>query len=64
MKRTIRYLTDKMLYHEDKANDYFNQIKVLEDKQRLIGFRPKNDNRMSTDGVQISVSNITTIQRY
>lgn len=53
-----------MIYHESKANEYFMQINVIENKQRLIGFRPQNDNRMSTDGAQIMLSPRTTIERH
>ncbi len=42
-----------MLYHEQKAIEYYNEIVVIENKDRLIGFRPKNDNRQSTDLVSI-----------
>lgn len=42
-----------MMYHEQKANEYYNEIKVIEDKDRLIGFKPKNDDRQSTDMVSI-----------
>ncbi len=64
MKRSLKYLEDKMIYHESKANEYFMQINVIENKQRLIGFRPQNDNRMSTDGAQIMLSPRTTIERH
>jgi hypothetical protein len=64
MKRSREYLEGKMHYHEAKANEYFDKIKTIEDKERLIGFKPKNDQRGSTDGVSVAFSNITTIERY
>jgi len=64
MKESKEELIEKMQYHEDEANRYYDMIKAIEDKERLIGFKPKNDERMSTDGVQISFSNITTVERY
>ncbi len=42
-----------MFYHEQKANEYYAELKIVEDKERLIGFRIKNDNRQSTDLVSI-----------
>lgn len=53
MARSIKYLEEKMHYHEDKANEYFSKIKVIEDKQRLIGFKTSNDNRKSSDLPQL-----------
>ncbi len=53
MQRSKDYLEKKMLYHEHKAIEYYNEIVVIENKDRLIGFRPKNDNRQSTDLVSI-----------
>jgi hypothetical protein len=53
MQRSKKYLESKMMYHEQKANEYYNEIKVIEDKDRLIGFKPKNDDRQSTDMVSI-----------
>jgi len=53
MQRSKKYLVSKMQYHEVKANEYYAQIKVIEDKDRLIGFKPKNDDRQSTDMVSI-----------
>lgn len=64
MKRSKEYLEKKMHYHEVCANDYFDQIKAIEDKDRLIGFKNKNDDRGSTDGVQIVLSNRTTIEKH
>ena len=61
--RNKQALIGKMQYHEDKANEYYAKIKVIEDKERLIGFKTKNDNRMCTDGEQILLSNRTTIER-
>lgn len=52
-----------MNYHEQKANEFFDQVKAIEDKDRLIGFRLKNDERGSTDGVSIRFNNITTQER-
>ena len=54
MVRSKDYLIKKMCYHEDKANEYYAQIKEIEDKERLIGFKIKNDNRKSTDIVSIT----------
>lgn len=63
MKESKQALINRMHNHEDKANMLFERIKAIEDKERLIGFKPKNDNRLSTDGAQITFSNITTIER-
>ena len=50
---TKEYLIKKMRHHEDKAHFYYDAIRVMEDKARLIGFKPKNDNRMSSDLPQL-----------
>ena len=63
MESKIEKLRNSMEYHERMANERFEQIKAIEDKERLIGFRNKNDGRMSTDGVQLVISNRTTIER-
>lgn len=49
-------LIKRMRFHEEKANHYYGIIKAMEDKERLIGFKPKNDERMSTDPVYITVT--------
>tara|TARA_R100001244_G_scaffold124761_1_gene94650 strand:+ start:1461 stop:1655 length:195 start_codon:yes stop_codon:yes gene_type:complete len=56
-------LLAKMRRYEEKANDVFDQIKEIEDKERLIGFRTANDNRMSTDGVYMTISKRTYVER-
>lgn len=61
--RSKQYLLKKLYYHEDKVNHYYEQIKAIEDKQRLIGFRTKNDNRVSTDGESVTFPSLTVIER-
>lgn len=50
---TRKAMIKKMQYHEDKANELYDKIKIIEDKERLIGFKTKNDERMCTDDVYI-----------
>jgi len=64
MKRGKERLLEKMQYHEDKANEYYEVIKAIEDKERLIGFKTQHDERGSTDGAQLLLSNRTTIEKH
>lgn len=64
MNRNLEYLQRKVAEHEDRANYYYKLVRAMEDKQRLIGFRMKNDDRLSTDGVALISSRITTEERY
>lgn len=63
MNKNLEYLQGRVSHHEDRANYYYKQVKALEDKERLIGFKMTNDNRQSTDGVFILSSRITAQDR-
>jgi hypothetical protein len=55
-------LIAKMHKHEEKANECYEQIKAMEGKERLIGFKNTNDDRLCTDGVYMVVSRRTYIE--
>lgn len=42
-KLTISELTDKVIYHEKKANYYLDKLRERQRKYRLIGFNYKNN---------------------
>lgn len=48
-------LLKKANYHQSKADSFYKKIESLERKEGLIGFKTKNDNRISSDKFQIKL---------
>ena len=48
-------LLKKANSHQRKANKYFMQIEDIEQKEKLIGFKPMNDDRISSDRFEIKL---------
>lgn len=64
MSKNLEYLQGRVEHHADRMNYYFEKVTKLEAYERLIGFKTKNDNRQSTDGIVLVSSKITTESRF
>ena len=49
----------KANHYQEKANELYEQIEAIEQKERLIGFKTKNDNRICGDRHEINVTALT-----
>ena len=54
-KLSIEELYKKMQHHEARYDYYYEKIEAIVLQSKLIGFKPKNDHRMSSDLHQINV---------
>jgi len=57
-------LFKKARHHETKAKEYYSKLEAMERKEMLIGFRTKNDNRISTDKHQIILDKLEFRDEY
>ena len=42
-------------YHHRKANELYYKLEMIERREQLIGFKTRNDNRMSSDRYEIEL---------